>query len=248
MAENYQGSVVRNKAGNQVDLSQSQLVGYYFSASWCPPCRGFTPILEETYQAWSADKRSIEVVLVSSDQDPEAAMGYYNKMSFCMLDFNDMGRKSFLSQKYGVSGIPCLVIVARDGTMVSKVGVQEVKAQGSGAFGMWMEMSGQQQQTPQPKELAKPHAQSPHATGEMKIVNGAWVYEGCIEGHQMLGGQDWQYGHNRMLSPGTTNLSIRFATPVGGNGIKFQWNYFGPWQMSPCTASISLNGQMMKDQ
>jgi len=143
MAENYQGVIVKNKAGQAHDLSQYPLVGYYFSASWCPPCQAFTPVLEDVWNAWSSNQLPIQMVLVSGDKDPIAAYQYYNKMSFCMLDFNNDQRKSFLSQKYGVSGIPSLVVVAKDGSTVSSNGVQEVKQNGYTCFDMWMEMSGQ---------------------------------------------------------------------------------------------------------
>ena len=30
-------------------LKDAQFVCVYFSAHWCPPCRGFTPVLKEVY-------------------------------------------------------------------------------------------------------------------------------------------------------------------------------------------------------
>ena len=31
-------------------LAGKDIVMFYFSAHWCPPCRGFTPILKEFYE------------------------------------------------------------------------------------------------------------------------------------------------------------------------------------------------------
>jgi nucleoredoxin len=31
-------------------LSSKKLVAFYFSAHWCPPCRGFTPVLKKFYE------------------------------------------------------------------------------------------------------------------------------------------------------------------------------------------------------
>ena len=30
-------------------LKDKKIIGYYFSAHWCPPCRNFTPILSDFY-------------------------------------------------------------------------------------------------------------------------------------------------------------------------------------------------------
>merc|ERR1712048_719448 len=47
-------------------------IGLYFSAHWCPPCRGFTPKLAECYNALQAAGKPFEVVFLSSDRDDDA--------------------------------------------------------------------------------------------------------------------------------------------------------------------------------
>ena len=42
-------------------------VGIYFSAHWCPPCRNFTPVLAEFYNAVNQNGKIFEVIFVSSD-------------------------------------------------------------------------------------------------------------------------------------------------------------------------------------
>merc|ERR1719495_1556006 len=41
-------------------------LGLYFSAHWCPPCRGFTPKLAETYKKLKEQGQNFEIVFVSS--------------------------------------------------------------------------------------------------------------------------------------------------------------------------------------
>ncbi|ETN82480.1 hypothetical protein NECAME_07925 [Necator americanus] len=49
MAELLSGVKIQLKDGSQVDAGdylKGKMVGLYFSASWCPPCRTFTPKLK----------------------------------------------------------------------------------------------------------------------------------------------------------------------------------------------------------
>ena len=59
---------------------KGKLVGIYFTASWCGPCRQFSPALVELYNAAKASRggRAFEVVLVSWDEE-EAALSQYSR-------------------------------------------------------------------------------------------------------------------------------------------------------------------------
>lgn len=79
-------------------LADKQVVGLYFSAHWCPPCRGFTPKLAEVYTAIKGTGKSLEIVFVSSDRDDVAFDSYHKEMPW-----------QTLSKRFKVSGIPSLV-------------------------------------------------------------------------------------------------------------------------------------------
>jgi len=95
------------------------LVLYYFSAHWCPPCRQFTPMLKDFYE----EAEGIEIVFVSSDRSPEDMVSYMKEShgDWPAVEHNSATAND-LKQKYGVSGIPCLVVCKRDGTVVTKDG------------------------------------------------------------------------------------------------------------------------------
>ena len=59
--------------------SNASLIGLYFSASWCPPCQRFTPILTEFYKAAKASNSGLEIVFISSDRSREEFDGYVSK-------------------------------------------------------------------------------------------------------------------------------------------------------------------------
>lgn len=68
----------------------------YFSASWCPPCRSFTPKLVETYKALVAAGRQVEAVFVSADRSEEAWREYHSHMCWPALPLSDRRRSEQL--------------------------------------------------------------------------------------------------------------------------------------------------------
>ena len=70
--ENLFGPKLHSKTG-EIDTAtalKDKVVGIYFSAHWCPPCRGFTPELAKTYQLLTETQQTnFEIVFVSSDGD-----------------------------------------------------------------------------------------------------------------------------------------------------------------------------------
>jgi len=83
----------------------------YFSAHWCPPCKAFTPVLSEAYTKLKAERDDFELVFVSSDRNEESFQEYFDEMAFCALPFEYRDEKSALSKKFGVRGIPCLIML-----------------------------------------------------------------------------------------------------------------------------------------
>jgi len=108
-------SVLAAKAGVMV----------YFSAHWCPPCRGFTPKLAEFHKKNAASK-NFETVFVSSDKDQAAFDDYYKDMPWTALPYSERGLKDSLSKKCKVNGIPSLVVFGPDGKIITTDGRSEV--------------------------------------------------------------------------------------------------------------------------
>merc|ERR1712146_743502 len=70
------GPTLKTKEGDKPTdevLAGKKHVLVYFSAHWCPPCRGYTPDLSKAY-ADSAKKDETAVVFISSDQDQASSM------------------------------------------------------------------------------------------------------------------------------------------------------------------------------
>ena len=80
-------------------LEGKRYVMLYFSAHWCPPCRGFTPVLASKFKA-SAEEKQIAVVFVSSDRDEAAFDEYFAEMPWFALPFAARDAKSALCLLY----------------------------------------------------------------------------------------------------------------------------------------------------
>lgn len=128
---------LQNAEGEAVsrDALEGKLVGIYFSAEWCPPCRGFTPTL---VQFRDRHHEAFEVVFVSSDRTPEAQRGYMKnyKMNFLTLEHRSAPAQA-LAQRFSVRGIPTLVIVDANGNVITTQGVRELSRNTDGALQAW---------------------------------------------------------------------------------------------------------------
>ena len=76
---------------------EGKVVGLYFSAHWCPPCRGFTPKLAEWYTKLTSGalKDKVEIVFVSSDRDEKSFNEYFAEMPWLALPFENRDKKVY---------------------------------------------------------------------------------------------------------------------------------------------------------
>lgn len=93
--------------------NDSGMIALYFSASWCPPCQRFTPILTEFYNAAKESKSGFEIVYVSSDRSIEEFEKYYGKMPWLAIPTVEGSAqiKTKLAELLGVRGIPAVAII-----------------------------------------------------------------------------------------------------------------------------------------
>ena len=101
-------------------LQNKKTIMLYFSAHWCPPCRQFTPVLISKYM--NRKDKSVEVIFISSDQDQTAFDQYFGDIPWSALPFQNRSLKNMISTKFGVRGIPSLVILDGNGALITTEG------------------------------------------------------------------------------------------------------------------------------
>ena len=145
--KNLLGMKLIDAAGNQI-LAES-LAGYtlgiYASASWCGPCRQFTPSLIGFYNEARASGRKFQIIFVSCDRDKQSFDSYFSKMPWFAIPFESEARENALKEMqvvaklwpfikpwimcliglfFQVQGIPRLMILNAEGRTAEVNAVQ----------------------------------------------------------------------------------------------------------------------------
>jgi|UniRef100_K3WGP7 nucleoredoxin len=138
------GEQVRTKDGNKPTaeaLAGKKVVGLYFSAHWCPPCRGFTPFLSATYEDMVEEHSEFELVFVSADRDTPSFEEYFAEMPFKALPFENRAQQQALSRKFGVTGIPMLIFLNDKGEVITMDGRMLVAEANGDVESLWEQLT-----------------------------------------------------------------------------------------------------------
>ena len=75
-------------------LATGKVIGFYFSAHWCPPCKAFTPILAEFYNNFKKGENGdkLEIIFVSSDKTDESFDEYFKEMPWLALPYKERAK------------------------------------------------------------------------------------------------------------------------------------------------------------
>ena len=105
--------------GQTVSLGdlQGKPVLINFWATWCSPCRGEMPYIQEIYEGWS--DRGLVVLAINigeSSSKAEEFMQSYNLSLTVLLD-----TKQDVAQKYNIQYIPTTFFIDKDGIIQDKL-------------------------------------------------------------------------------------------------------------------------------
>jgi nucleoredoxin len=100
-------------------LKDVKYFAFYFSASWCPPCKVFTPKLVDFYNSFKPGHPDFELILLDQDASQEEMLSYMiaGKMPWPAVRFDAIDSAD--ANKYRGEGIPDLVLVDAQGKVLS---------------------------------------------------------------------------------------------------------------------------------
>ena len=125
MQRRLAGKILRLENGSLKPVDAATLggikyFGLYYSASWCGPCRQFTPQFVAAYKQLKQRHPEFEVVFVSADHSAGDMTEYMkdDQMPWLALKYDEAQRDGEL-RRYCGDGIPCLVLVDPAGRVLS---------------------------------------------------------------------------------------------------------------------------------
>jgi len=108
----------RDGSGNRIHLSDyhGKIVIVSFWASWCGPCRKELPVLASIQKVGTRDRIAVFAVNWREERERFVQIKRALKTEDLTLVSDESGR---YGAKYGVNGIPHMVIIGRDGRIAS---------------------------------------------------------------------------------------------------------------------------------
>ena len=100
---------------HKLSAERGKVVMLDFWATWCGPCRLQMPAVDRLYKEFK--DKGLVVFAVNQGEPAERARAYLEKQSYTPTALLDS--KGEVGRQYQVRGIPTLVIVGRDGTIVA---------------------------------------------------------------------------------------------------------------------------------
>ena len=98
-----------------------------FWATWCGPCIREIPSVKKTYEEMNA--KGFEIIGISLDSDKSKLEDFISKNDMPWPQFFDgKGWKTSLAQEHGISSIPAMWLVDKDGNLVDQNARSDLEA------------------------------------------------------------------------------------------------------------------------
>eukprot|EP00612_Vaucheria_litorea_P000219 CAMPEP_0171452890 /NCGR_PEP_ID=MMETSP0945-20130129/818_1 /TAXON_ID=109269 /ORGANISM="Vaucheria litorea, Strain CCMP2940" /LENGTH=321 /DNA_ID=CAMNT_0011977649 /DNA_START=613 /DNA_END=1578 /DNA_ORIENTATION=+ len=108
-----------------IEALEGKVLGLYFSADWCAPCKQFTPILKETYEALKAQGKNLEIIYIGSDKEEKEHSEYSKTMPWLSIPFKSRHR-GIVQQILDIRALPSLLLFDENSKVITVNGRTDV--------------------------------------------------------------------------------------------------------------------------
>ncbi|XP_046576930.1 tryparedoxin-like [Haliotis rubra] len=130
--------------GQKVDpvslTKERTVVGLYFGAQWCPPCRQFTKQLLAFFNHMASSKQDValQLVYLSSDEEKEDFDEYFSTMPWLAVDFEHREVEARVSKHFNIVGLPTLILIdGATGDIITERGTSLIREDPEGERFPW---------------------------------------------------------------------------------------------------------------
>ena len=117
---------LKEQYGNEHTLSgyRGKTIFLNFWGTWCPPCRGEMPYIQEIYNEYGENSNNIIILGVAApnlgrEGSEEEIVSFLEENNYTFPVVMDFGGE--LVYKYGIGGFPTTFIINEDGEVVNKI-------------------------------------------------------------------------------------------------------------------------------
>ena len=117
---------LKDQYGNEHALSgyRGKTIFLNFWGTWCPPCRGEMPYIQEIYNEYGENSNNIIILGVAApnlgrEGSEEEIVSFLEENNYTFPVVMDFGGE--LVYKYGIGGFPTTFIINEDGEVVNKI-------------------------------------------------------------------------------------------------------------------------------
>jgi nucleoredoxin len=129
----FETQTITKKDGTTQDVRVEKSVDYipnvpylilYFTASWCPPCKKFSPQLQQFLQN---NPNDVDVICITVDAEQYDFVNYVKEYNFKFINWEEQSVIKYLSKRLNVQVLPtCMVVNVANLSVLTKWGREAV--------------------------------------------------------------------------------------------------------------------------
>ena len=118
-------------------LTVEKYVCLYFGCAWAAPAQEFDPMLLDFYEKVNKDRKVIEIIYVNSDEDHGQFNQIVSNVPWIAIPYKDT-RVMELKTMYAITAVPQLIVIRKNGTILTVNGRDDIYAMDSEAINHWL--------------------------------------------------------------------------------------------------------------